>query len=416
MNDFDEMRRLLECEICGEFFKAAVSLRCEHDFCRACVEEHFTKVTAMKCPVCSSPCSSHGVRYNSHLDSLVEVFRSMVSADSAETAGQATDESGDISRASEAAHKAHTELPPPPATSPVLFSSTPASLVGSPALTSGCSDKECDKAYDATEEDWRCEGGGAVAEPPPESDSGRGPQRPVPVTVSPIQSQINCPVCTFLNDESDHKCSMCFSALPSPMPRRSRSAAAAAVAARATKCAGEAAVLDSMEERRGSASVTNATMVQKARKRARTSTGCIINTATRFFFCESFRRWKLTRRQIILIFQGQFMTLWVERTLPFLVTSSSPLIPRCQGQAQAPSRLSYPERSPQPVTLLAAGSSSFVGSRSQQKKSIATVCPAYNRKAPSCTFKAHPPREMAPLAAEVWQCSCAGNVVHGLFS
>ncbi|XP_036604292.1 tripartite motif-containing protein 35 [Trichosurus vulpecula] len=62
----------LLCAICYDPFRDAVTLRCGHNFCRACVGRCWELQDAPVCPVCKERASPAGLRTNHTLNNLVE--------------------------------------------------------------------------------------------------------------------------------------------------------------------------------------------------------------------------------------------------------------------------------------------------------------------------------------------------------
>ncbi|XP_015868465.3 protein BREAST CANCER SUSCEPTIBILITY 1 homolog [Ziziphus jujuba] len=75
LNHLERMGRELKCPICLSLLNSAVSLNCNHVFCNHCI------VKSMKsdsnCPVCKVPYRRREVRSAPHMDSLVNVYKSM---------------------------------------------------------------------------------------------------------------------------------------------------------------------------------------------------------------------------------------------------------------------------------------------------------------------------------------------------
>ncbi|KAJ7341366.1 hypothetical protein JRQ81_005378 [Phrynocephalus forsythii] len=68
------LREELQCPICYEPFRDAVTLRCGHNFCKGCVSHSWQGQARPACPVCKAACSVEDLRTNHTLANIVEMF------------------------------------------------------------------------------------------------------------------------------------------------------------------------------------------------------------------------------------------------------------------------------------------------------------------------------------------------------
>ncbi|XP_072842265.2 E3 ubiquitin-protein ligase TRIM35 [Pogona vitticeps] len=68
------IREELQCPICYEPFREAVTLRCGHNFCRGCVSHSWHGQARPACPVCKAACAVEDLRTNHTLANIVEMF------------------------------------------------------------------------------------------------------------------------------------------------------------------------------------------------------------------------------------------------------------------------------------------------------------------------------------------------------
>ncbi|KAK9706992.1 hypothetical protein RND81_07G166000 [Saponaria officinalis] len=71
----DKMARELRCPICLSLLDSAVSLTCNHVFCDVCI--HKSMKSGSNCPVCKVPYHRREIRPAPHMDSLVNIYKSM---------------------------------------------------------------------------------------------------------------------------------------------------------------------------------------------------------------------------------------------------------------------------------------------------------------------------------------------------
>nr|XP_043618742.1 protein BREAST CANCER SUSCEPTIBILITY 1 homolog [Erigeron canadensis] len=69
------MAEELKCPICLSLLKSAVSLPCNHLFCNVCIDKSMKSDST--CPVCKIPYRRREVRPAPHMDTLVNIFKSM---------------------------------------------------------------------------------------------------------------------------------------------------------------------------------------------------------------------------------------------------------------------------------------------------------------------------------------------------
>ncbi|KAL2609855.1 hypothetical protein R1flu_028428 [Riccia fluitans] len=75
MSQLERMGSELRCAICLSLFKVAVTISCNHTFCRSCILESLR--TNSCCPVCKTHFSRREALPAPQMDSLVEIFRGM---------------------------------------------------------------------------------------------------------------------------------------------------------------------------------------------------------------------------------------------------------------------------------------------------------------------------------------------------
>ncbi|GMI87859.1 breast cancer susceptibility1, ARABIDOPSIS THALIANA BREAST CANCER SUSCEPTIBILITY1 [Hibiscus trionum] len=71
----EKMGRELKCPICLSLLDSAVSLTCNHVFCNVCILKSMK--SGSDCPVCKVPYRRREVRPAPHMDSLVNIYKSM---------------------------------------------------------------------------------------------------------------------------------------------------------------------------------------------------------------------------------------------------------------------------------------------------------------------------------------------------
>ncbi|XP_043917676.1 E3 ubiquitin-protein ligase TRIM35-like [Protopterus annectens] len=69
-----ELGEELLCSICLDLFKDAVTLRCGHNFCRACVVAFWQRTNSQACPVCRGISTATDLITNRTLSNVVEKF------------------------------------------------------------------------------------------------------------------------------------------------------------------------------------------------------------------------------------------------------------------------------------------------------------------------------------------------------
>uniref|UniRef100_A0A8C8VKM4 Uncharacterized protein n=1 Tax=Pelusios castaneus TaxID=367368 RepID=A0A8C8VKM4_9SAUR len=65
------------CPICLEYFTDPVSLDCDHNFCRACITQHWEGSQTASCPQCQQTFSGRNLKPNRQLRTIVEVARGL---------------------------------------------------------------------------------------------------------------------------------------------------------------------------------------------------------------------------------------------------------------------------------------------------------------------------------------------------
>ncbi|CAN0874886.1 Protein BREAST CANCER SUSCEPTIBILITY 1 homolog [Linum grandiflorum] len=71
----EKMGRELKCPICLRLLNSAVSLSCNHIFCKSCISQSMKSHS--DCPICKLPYRRREVRPAPHMDNLVSIYRSM---------------------------------------------------------------------------------------------------------------------------------------------------------------------------------------------------------------------------------------------------------------------------------------------------------------------------------------------------
>ncbi|KAL4563544.1 hypothetical protein LXL04_027587 [Taraxacum kok-saghyz] len=71
----ERMGEELKCPICLSLLKSAVSLTCNHIFCNICIDKSMRSDST--CPVCKIPYRRREIRPAPHMDSLVNIYKSM---------------------------------------------------------------------------------------------------------------------------------------------------------------------------------------------------------------------------------------------------------------------------------------------------------------------------------------------------
>ncbi|KAL5773950.1 hypothetical protein ACOSP7_011507 [Xanthoceras sorbifolium] len=74
-NHLEKMGRELKCPVCLSLLNSSVSLPCNHVFCNSCIVKSMK--SASDCPVCKLPYHRREVRAAPHMDSLVNIYKSM---------------------------------------------------------------------------------------------------------------------------------------------------------------------------------------------------------------------------------------------------------------------------------------------------------------------------------------------------
>ncbi|KAI3709979.1 hypothetical protein L2E82_39751 [Cichorium intybus] len=71
----ERMGEELKCPICLSLLKSAVSLTCNHIFCNLCIDKSMSSDST--CPVCKIPYRRREIRPAPHMDTLVNIYKSM---------------------------------------------------------------------------------------------------------------------------------------------------------------------------------------------------------------------------------------------------------------------------------------------------------------------------------------------------
>ncbi|ELU10687.1 hypothetical protein CAPTEDRAFT_99768 [Capitella teleta] len=74
------LQKTFECPICLDLMKNAVSTKCDHKFCRLCIQKAIGHKSSIPCPICKDPTTKRSLQKLTHWNKIMDKVRELPSA------------------------------------------------------------------------------------------------------------------------------------------------------------------------------------------------------------------------------------------------------------------------------------------------------------------------------------------------